>query len=182
MANKQYGMVIDARSCLNCKACVVACKAENGVPLGYSRNWVREAISGKYPELKTRMEPGQCNHCTDAPCVEVCPTGASHFADGGTVQITREECIGCQLCMEACPYGARYFDEEAEKVDKCSFCMHRVVEGREPACVETCPTKVRVFGDLNDPESAVARKLANRKTVVLKPEAGTKPNIHYISD
>ena len=182
MANKQYGMVIDPRSCLDCKACVVACKAENDVPLGASRNWVRHSLVGTFPKLQAVIEPGQCNHCSEAPCVEVCPTGASHFAAGGTVQITREECIGCQLCMEACPYGARYYDEQSEKVDKCSFCWHRVERGLEPACVVTCPTKVRVFGDLNDPTSRVARKLAEHPSVVLKPEEQTRPNIHYITD
>ncbi|MDQ7006871.1 MAG: 4Fe-4S dicluster domain-containing protein [Acidobacteriota bacterium] len=182
MAKTQYGMVIDARSCLDCKACVVACKAENGVPPGASRDWVHHTLEGVFPELRAVIEPGQCNHCSEAPCVDVCPTGASHFAEGGMVQITREECIGCQLCMEACPYGARYYDEQAEKVDKCSFCRHRVEQGLEPACVVTCPTKVRVFGDLNDPSSAAARLLATRRTVVPKPEAQTRPNNHYIVD
>ena len=84
--------------------------------------------------------------------------------------------------MEACPYGARYYDEQAEKVDKCSFCWHRVERGLDPACVVTCPTKVRVFGDLNDPASAAARLLATRETVVPKPEAQTRPNNHYIVD
>ncbi len=179
---KRYGMVLDSVSCLNCKACVVACKAENGVPLGYSRNWVKETTTGVFPAPVTRMEPGACMHCSEAPCVDVCPTGASHIDDWKMVQITTEECIGCQLCMEACPYGARYYNEETEKVDKCSFCRHRVEKGREPACVATCPTRVRVFGNLADPQSEVSKLVASRKTKLLKPEEGTGPNLHYLID
>lgn len=175
-------MVLDTASCLNCKACVVACKAENGVPLGYSRIWVRETTTGSFPHPVTKMEPGACMHCTQPPCVEVCPADATFVDDWAMIQMRTENCIGCGACIEECPYDARYLNEETEKVDKCSFCRPRVETGLDPACVTTCPTKVRVFGRLSDPESEVSKLLATRKTEVLKEDEGTGPNLYYLVD
>jgi tetrathionate reductase subunit B len=176
-------MVIDPRLCIGCQACMVACTAENGVPLGEHRNWVRSELRGSYPELSLHIEPGQCMQCTDPPCVRVCPTGASFIGRlDGIVKIDPDTCIGCRYCMQACPYGARFFDEEAGVVDKCDFCVRRLAEGREPACVQTCPTKVRVFGDLDDPDSEVSRLLRKHTTETRKTQAGTHPNLYYIVD
>ena len=83
--------------------------------------------------------------------------------------------------MTACPYNARYYNEELGAVDKCTFCAHRIAQGRLPACVETCPTRVRTFGDLNDPGSAVSRLLVKKPHRVLKPEMGTKPFLFYLT-
>jgi Fe-S-cluster-containing dehydrogenase component len=179
----RFAMVIDPRLCIDCKACMVACTAENGVPLGKHRNWVQSRLEGRYPELSMRIEPGQCMHCDDPPCVQVCPTGASYIGRmGGVVRIDAERCIGCRYCMQACPYDARYYDEERGVVDKCTFCAHRVAAGRQPACVETCPTKARVFGDLDDPDSEASRLLRTHAAERKKPEAGTGPNLYYILD
>jgi len=178
----RYAMVLSTKDCIDCKACMVACTAENGVPLGKHRNWVTSKIQGTFPQMAMQIEPGQCMHCDNPPCVRVCPTGASYINKdaGGIVSVAPELCIGCRYCMVACPYDARYFNEETGVVDKCTFCLHRVVQGKEPACVETCPTKVRVFGDLDDPQSEVSQLLRTRPTEVKKAEAGTHPNLHYI--
>ena len=180
---KRYGIVLDPARCVDCKACMVACTAENDVPLGKHRNWVPSTLQGTYPELSMRIEPEQCHHCDDAPCVRSCPTGASYKDPStGLVLINKDDCIGCRYCMMACPYDARYFDEEAGVVDKCTFCIQRIAVGRDPACVETCPTKVRVFGDLDDPDSEVSRLLRTRATARKKEEAGTGPNLYYVID
>ncbi|MBI3403392.1 MAG: 4Fe-4S dicluster domain-containing protein [Acidobacteria bacterium] len=180
MPTQRFGMVIDPERCIHCAACLVACKAENAVPDGHSRNRLSEQESGAYPSVRVVMAPSQCMQCDDAPCVRVCPTGASYRDANGVVLINADDCIGCRYCVEACPYGARYFDEESGTVDKCTFCVHRVEQGLEPACVTTCPTKTRVFGNLDDPSSAVARLIASAPTEVRLPEAGTRPKIYYM--
>ncbi|HEX6974608.1 MAG TPA: 4Fe-4S dicluster domain-containing protein, partial [Vicinamibacterales bacterium] len=102
----RYGMVIDSRGCIDCRACVIACKAENAVPARHSRNWVEQHHEGEYPTLAVRLAPGQCMHCDNAPCVRVCPTGASYVDERGTVLVNPDDCIGCRYCMQACPYDA----------------------------------------------------------------------------
>ncbi len=179
--SKRLVMVIDARNCLDCEACKVACKAENEVPLGRSRNWVRQEEKGAFPFVSVQIEPGQCMHCDNAPCVRVCPTGASRVVEGGIVVVDADDCIGCRYCMEACPYDARYFHEESGTVDKCTFCHHRLQAGLAPACVTTCPTKVRLFGDLNDPRSEVSKVLDRQRVEDRKAEAGTEPKVFYLS-
>jgi tetrathionate reductase subunit B len=179
----RYAMVLDPARCVDCKACMVACTAENDVEVGYHRNWVRAAVKGSFPELSMHIEPGQCMHCDDPPCVRSCPTGASYINEaGGIIGVDEKKCIGCRYCMLACPYDARYFDEESGIVGKCTFCDHRLALGQEPACVETCPTKVRVFGDLDDPDSEVSRLMRTRNTEKRLAHAGTAPNLNYIID
>lgn len=177
----RYGMAIDTRRCVNCQACVVACKAENEVPAGRSRNWVREQEAGAFPSLAVRVEPGQCMQCEHAPCVRVCPTGASYRDADGVVLVRADDCIGCRYCIVACPYEARYYDEASGTVDKCTFCRHRVDAGLEPACVLTCPTRARTFGDLDERSSDVTRLVAERQGAPSLPEAGTHPKIFYLS-
>lgn len=177
----RYGMVIEASRCMDCRACMIACTAENDVPIGKHRNWVTSTERGRFPELSMRIEPEQCHHCDDAPCVRCCPTGASYIdRPGGIVLVDETKCIGCRYCMQACPYNARYFDEDEGVVGKCTFCFHRIAEGRSPACVETCPTKVRTFGDFDDPKSEVSHLLRTRTTEVKKSQAGTSPNLRYV--
>jgi Fe-S-cluster-containing dehydrogenase component len=174
-------MAIDAKRCVHCDACVVACKAENEVPAGRSRNWVAERERGRYPAVGVTIEPGQCMQCDSAPCVRVCPTGASYVDAGGVVLVNVDDCIGCRYCMTACPYDARYFDEDSGTVDKCTFCSHRVAGGLIPACALTCPARVRAFGDLDDPQSDISQAIARREGTTRKPEAGTQPKIFYLS-
>jgi len=179
MSDVRYAMVIDTRLCVSCKACVLACQAENDVPEGFCRDWLVEEVSGTFPDLSAENRSERCNHCSNAPCVSACPTGASHIADGGVVLVNHDKCTGCKACIGACPYDARYVHPDGY-VDKCTFCMHRVKDGRQPACVEVCPTACMYFGDLNDPKSDVARMLRTRKHKVLRPETGTDPNVFYL--
>ncbi len=177
----RYAMAIDLASCVGCAACAVACKLENQVPAGVSRLWIRLEESGTFPDLAMQYRPEQCMQCADPPCVGVCPTGASHVNDDGIVLVDAETCIACGACIAACPYGARYFDERGF-VGKCTFCEHRLAEGRMPACVETCPTLCRTFGDLDDPGSDVSRAIrAADRVEVLKPEQGTHPKLVYLN-
>jgi Fe-S-cluster-containing dehydrogenase component len=178
-----YVMVIDNRICVRCKACTVACRAENDVPRGHSRNWVSETeVRGSYPNLGVSFEPGQCMQCANPHCVRVCPVKATTKDDDGVVRIDSDICIGCRYCMEACPYDARYFDKERGVADKCDYCTHRILAGGEPSCVATCPSRARVFGDLNDSKSEVARLIATHRTSRRKVEAGTEPQIYYIDE
>ncbi len=178
---KRYALAIDSRRCIDCKACQVACRAENAVPLEHQRNWINERLTGEWPRLAAAFEPGQCQHCAEPACVRVCPTGASRQRSDGVVIIDEADCIGCRYCVVACPYEARFFREDGGTVEKCDLCAHRLDRGQPPACVETCPGKVRVFGDLNDSGGRLARLLVARPHHVKKPEGGTAPQIYYLS-
>src|SRR5215467_2176931 len=112
--------------------------------------------------------------------VRVCPTGASYQREDGIVVVNESDCVGCRYCMIACPYDARFFREDKGVVEKCDFCVKRLARGQPPACVETCPSKVRIFGDLNDPKSKLAELIAGRQYRLKKPEAGTGPQIYYL--
>ncbi len=177
----RYGMVIDTAKCVGCTDCVVACETENNVPVGFARDWIEQIAVGKFPDTQVEIRSERCNHCSDAPCVTCCPTGASHHSEfGGVVLVTHNECIGCKACIESCPYGARYVHPEGY-VDKCTFCIHRVKEGKDPACVSVCPTHCMYFGDIDNPNSEVSKLLKKRKHHSLLPEAGTTPNIFYLT-
>lgn len=178
--NKKYTLLIDSKRCINCKACIVACRAENKVKLGNSRLWINEEHRGEWPKISANFEPEQCHHCESPSCVRVCPTGASYKRPDGVVLINSEECVGCRYCIIACPYNARYANEELGVPDKCTYCAHRLQRGEPPACVETCPTKVRIFGDANDPNGVVAEMLNTRQYRVKKPETGNGPQIFYL--
>lgn len=179
---KQYGMLIDARRCYGVHACSVACKAEFDVPLGETRSWVEYIEKGTYPNVSRSFLPRLCNQCSSPNCVSVCPTDATYKRkEDGIVVVDPDICIGCKYCMQACPYDARFLNHETGAVEKCDFCIHRVSQGLEPACVEACPSRARIFGDLNDPESEISRAIASNPVTVLRPEKGTKPNVFYIA-
>ncbi|WP_022850284.1 4Fe-4S dicluster domain-containing protein [Limisalsivibrio acetivorans] len=183
MSTKKYGIVLDTGKCINCKACTVACKFENVIHPGDDdyRIWVTQLeVQGAYPNLSLEFQPSQCQHCENTPCQSVCPTKATYKTEEGVVLVDYDKCILCKACITACPYDARYENESHHAIDKCTFCYHRLPEGREPACVETCPTKVRVFGDLNDPESDASKLLGDNYTYQLKPEKNTNPRLFYI--
>lgn len=176
----RWALALDARKCIDCKACVVACKAENDVPLHKFRNRINEERGGSYPRLRASFEPEQCHHCASPSCVRVCPTGASYQRDDGLVLVHADDCIGCGYCIIACPYDARFFNPRTRVVDKCTMCVHRVDAGREPACVETCPSRVRLFGDLNDGDGALRRALDARRSQVKKLQTGNDPQLYYL--
>ena len=179
-AKKRYAMAVDTRRCVGCNACVIACKTENALPEGGFRDWIGQEVCGTFPNLGMQIRSERCNQCSDAPCVASCPTGASHVAEGGVVLVTASKCTGCKACMASCPYGARYVHPDGH-ADKCTFCLHRVVRGEVTACAEVCPTRSLTFGDLADPGSAVSRLLASRRHAVVKPEAGTEPNVFFLT-
>ena len=178
---KKWGMVIDLRKCIGCHSCSVACKTENEVPPAVFRSWVKLMDKGVYPNARSLSLPVLCNNCENAVCVKVCPVKASYKRDDGIVMVDPHKCVGCKYCMAACPYQVRALNPLRRYVQKCSFCHQRVDAGLMPACVETCPARARVFGDLNDPSSEIVKLLIDNPTSVLKPESGTRPNVFYIA-
>lgn len=202
MSTPHYAMVIDLNTCVACNACMAACALENQTPV-WSNRWrtyVHDLeIGGVDQRVRRRFLPRLCNHCDNPPCMSVCPTGATHKLDNGLVLVDDELCMGCRACAMACPYDVRYDYTAADveegqnfygglhrrhfpSVDKCSFCSHRVMSGKKPACVETCVGSSRLFGDLNDPNDEVAKIVASGTAVPLMAHLGTKPNVYYISD
>jgi Fe-S-cluster-containing dehydrogenase component len=150
----QYAIVTDLNRCVGCLGCSVACKIVNGVPVGsYWNKTLRVGPfptyeGAEFPDVYTYWLPVQCQHCENPSCVAVCPTGASHKKEDGTVQIDKEKCIGCQFCAMACPYGVRYLNEEEGVVEKCTMCEQKIIEGELPQCVAQCGARARFFGDL----------------------------------
>jgi Fe-S-cluster-containing dehydrogenase component len=177
---KRYAMAADTRRCVGCNACVISCKTENALPEGGFRDWIVQEVTGKFPDLSMEIRSERCNQCSEPSCVDACPTGASHVGEGGVVAVARSKCTGCKACIASCPYGARYV-HPAGFVDKCTFCLHRVKKGQQPACVETCPTRSLTFGDLADPRSDVAQLVARRRHKVLREERGNEPNVFFLS-
>jgi Fe-S-cluster-containing dehydrogenase component len=172
-------MTVDTVRCVGCSACVIACKTENAVPQGCFRDWIVEEVSGEFPALAMQIRSTRCNHCDSPACVAACPTGASHVGDGGTVLVTHRKCSGCKACMAACPYDARFVHPEGY-IDKCTFCLHRVQRGQQPACVGVCPTGALAFGDLSDRDSQVSRLTRERRCRVLRPETGLGPQLYFL--
>ncbi len=207
MSGTKWGMAVNLKRCIGCKTCTVACKAENEVALGVFRTYVHYLETGSYPKAKRYMAPVLCNHCDNAPCVEACPIDAikTSFkrADGVTVHFEKkatykrpdgvvlwdnERCIGCHMCVENCPYKARFVDPTLQAganpgnngIGKCTQCVHRVDNGVEPSCVQSCVGGALAFGDLNDASSKVAQMVRKNRTFVWKPELGTSPRTFYI--
>jgi Fe-S-cluster-containing dehydrogenase component len=200
----RLGLVIDLDICVGCHACAVSCKEWNAGghsapltdfdPYGarpdgvwFNRVHTFEVEDEKTGEGRTVHFPRSCLHCEDAPCVTVCPTGASYRrAEDGIVLVNADTCIGCKLCSWACPYGAREYDEADGVMKKCTLCVDRIYnpnlpEGsRVPACVAACPAGARHFGDLGDPDSAISGLVAERGGYALMPEQGTRPVNRYL--
>jgi len=178
LSRKNFILIVDARKCFDCKACMVACKVENSVPKGNWRNWVKSTKGAK--GRRTQFQPGQCMQCAEPACVAACPVRATYKRSDGMVVIDPARCIGCGNCLTGCPYGARFRNPQTRLAEKCDYCQHRLKRGEQPACVETCPTKARVFGDLNDPDSAVSVLMKKGHLVqVANRLVNTKPRIYY---
>lgn len=177
-----YAIALDYQNCINCKACEVACKEENGVQLGADKQriWIGLVEGTTFGKPFANIYPSQCNHCIDAPCVTVCPTSASHYVQGGIVKVEAKQCILCKGCIEACPYDARFVDDTKVAIDKCTFCDHRIEETGMTACQATCPTKVRTFGDLDDEEGELVKLLKTRRFFFQKEKSKTLPKLFYL--
>ncbi len=199
---KKLGLVIDLDVCVGCHACAVNCKEWNtgGYPAPLTDdNPYGDQVSGTWlnrihsfevdtgEDSRTVYFPKSCLHCEDAPCVTVCPTGASYKrADDGIVLVDEDMCIGCKLCSWACPYGAREYDANVGVMKKCTLCIDRIYNDnipeaeRVPACVATCPASARHFGDLADPGSDVSKLVSDRHGYDLMPEMGLRPTNKYL--
>ena len=199
-------MVFDIKRCIGCNACVVACKQENSLPDGVFFTRTLSEEYGVYPSVNRVYIPTLCNHCEDAPCEKVCPSGATYTREDGIVMVDQDKCIGCSTCAVACPYDQRNemtadlfkdglfgtgeltpFEEQGYirftpgMVTKCDFCSGRVDEGLDPACVITCPTDARIFGDLDDPDSKPSKLIREKGGRAPLPEKNTKPKVYYVN-
>ncbi|MGH9381319.1 MAG: 4Fe-4S dicluster domain-containing protein [Thermoanaerobaculia bacterium] len=174
----RYGFALDQAACIGCHACTVACKAENDVPLGSFRTWVKWIEHGSFPDTRRSAAVLRCNHCADAPCITICPTRALHKRPDGIVDLDRDRCIGCASCIQACPYDALHIDDRHGTAAKCHLCAHRLDVGLAPACVSVCPEEAIHVIDLDDPETRAA--LAARRATVRKPERRTRPQTFYL--
>lgn len=175
----RYGMLIDTTACIGCFACRTACQVQNNLLPSEAFIRFEQHESGTYPAARLATVPLQCMQCSDAPCVQVCPTGASHRTEDGIVTVDHGRCIGCKYCMAACPFAVRW-QNEAGEVEKCTFCVNRTSQGLLPACAGNCPTHARLFGDLNDPNSEVAQKVAKVQAESMLPELGIETNTCYV--
>ena len=194
----RWGMLIDTTRCsADCHACVDACNRENGLGAAPSRTsvqWIRKVDLTDRKTGETTSLPLMCQHCAQPPCVDVCPTGASFKRADGIVLVDRHRCIGCRYCMMACPYTARSFghqpvtDQKAEIprgqgcVEACTMCMHRVDRGQQPVCVEACAAAGRgaiVFGNLNDPQSEISKRIRAVRTTALRADLRLDPGVRY---
>lgn len=176
----RYAFVIDQRKCIGCHACTVACKAEHDVPIGVYRTWVKYIEKGEFPNSRRYFLVNRCNHCDDAPCVDICPTRALYKRKDGIVDFDSNRCIGCKSCMQACPYDALYIDPNSHTAAKCNYCAHRTEVGLEPACVIVCPERAIIAGDIHNPTTEISRILAREPVRTRKPEQGTGPNVYYL--
>ncbi|HEY3364180.1 MAG TPA: 4Fe-4S dicluster domain-containing protein [Symbiobacteriaceae bacterium] len=214
---KQWAMLIDLNKCqasAGCRDCIGACHAAHNVPdigdpLADSKEEVKwiwtetfaetfgdQADEYMADELKQKLLPVMCNHCTHPACVRVCPTEATYKRPDGIVAMDYHRCIGCRYCMAACPHGARSFNfrdprpsirevnpafptRERGVVEKCNFCAERVDVGMLPACVTACKYGALAFGDLTDTNSAIRKALREGYALRRKPDSGTDPNVYY---
>jgi tetrathionate reductase subunit B len=124
--------------------------------------------------------PKLCNHCSTPACVQVCPVGATYQTADGAVLVDRTWCIGCGYCIMGCPYGVRFFHPVEHVADKCTFCYHRIMNGKNTACAQACPFGARQIGNLRDPNDPVAKAVLTERVGILRDEYGTNPNVYYI--
>lgn len=159
---------------------------------------VMDGAVGEYPNLTRTYLPLSCQHCENPACQKVCPTGATYKDEKGRVEIEYGKCIGCRMCMAACPYEARVFNWDDAKRDpefdygdsrverrykgvaeKCTLCKERTDNGETPMCVKVCPARARTFGDLDDPQSDIAKLIRTNHASTLLEKVGTRPQVYY---
>lgn len=197
-----YSMLVDINACIGCGKCVEACCTENDVPEECYRTWIERYRVTKDGNVlidspnggregpgeddvpaeqieKAFFMPKLCNQCNDSPCTRACPVGATFLTPEGAVVIDYDYCIGCGYCIQACPYGSRFFNPKRKTADKCTLCYHRITKGKLPACVEVCPVKARIFGDLSDPHSEISRLARENPVLTLRPHLKTGAKVLY---
>ena len=191
----RWGMLIDTNQCKpGCNDCVTACNRENGLS-GETKStdsqWIRKIEIKDISSGRELSLPMMCQHCEHPPCVDVCPTNASMKRADGIVLVDKHRCIGCRYCMMACPYKARSFVHEPQHdqnpdvprgkgtVEACTLCVHRIDVGGKPACSEACPNQAIIFGDLNDPNSDIAKKVHSVASVQIRAELRLNPGVRY---
>ncbi len=197
-----YSMAIDMTACIGCGKCVEACCEENNVPESVYRTWIERyrvktdgqvvidspdgGKGGPGPDdipddqiEKTFFMPKLCNQCDDSPCTRSCPVGATFLTPQGAVVVDYDYCIGCGYCVQTCPYGSRFMNPVTHTADKCTLCYHRITKGKLPACVEVCPVKARIFGNLADPNSEISKFCRDNDVMTLKPYLKTGAKVMY---
>jgi Fe-S-cluster-containing dehydrogenase component len=209
---KRWAMAVDPSKCpADCTDCIVACHGTHNVPnFGNPKDEIKwiwtEPFAAVFPgenhtyhgqAIQKMQMPVLCNHCTNPPCVRVCPTKATFQQSNGIVMMDYHRCIGCRLCMAACPYGARSMNYRAPRpfiarinpeyptrtkgvVEKCNFCEERLAKGIGPACVQACKQKALVFGDVENPRSEIRLALEKRFNLRRRANLGTAPQIYYL--
>jgi len=198
-----YAFIVDTETCIGCGKCVAACRTENDVPPENYRTWVERytILQGGHVEVdsphggekgfepvpfkkssirKSFFVPKLCNHCKQPNCVQVCPVGATYVTDDGFVLVDEKRCVGCSYCMMACPYSARFMNAVTHAADKCTWCYHRIQQGKTTACAQVCPVGARLFGRVDDPDGPIAKLLKAKRLQVLKPETGNEPMVLYV--
>jgi tetrathionate reductase subunit B len=200
-ANPQvrWGMLIDTTQCADgCTACVDACNSENGLDPKHSptsAQWIRKVQIKEIRTGRAASVPVMCQHCAEPPCVDVCPTGASFKRADGIVLVDRHSCIGCRYCVMACPYKARSFVHEPLSnqkadvprgkgcVESCTLCVHKLDAGEgNTACAQACTAAGHgaiLFGNLNDPDSEIARRVRELASVQLRADLRLDPGVRY---
>jgi anaerobic dimethyl sulfoxide reductase subunit B len=160
---KQYGFWIESKRCIKCWACVVACKSWKGIPAGtVTFRRVLDTWTGTFPNVGRTFVSLSCGQCEKPACVGVCPTSAiSKRAADGIVLVDQSKCIGCHACLNACPFGVPQFDGSGA-MTKCDYCVDRVPDGKQPACVATCPTQALHGGTMEELSKAAAGKAGER--------------------
>ncbi len=224
----RWGMAIDLSACVGCGACVVACQAENNVPVvgpeqmskGRAMHWMRvdRYYHGPADTPSVVHEPMLCQHCDHAPCETVCPVNATNHSEDGLNQMAYTRCVGTRYCANNCPYKVRRFNfldftratppslqlafnpevtvRPRGVMEKCTFCVQRIRNAEQvaagagralrdhdivTACESACPASAIVFGDLNNPESDVAKLARDRRGFHVLRELGTRPAITYLA-
>ena len=195
----RYGMAIDLKRCFGCQACAAACKIANNLPKGVAYNRVLtqggdfpDTPAGEFPNCSLSFLPMQCQHCDNPACVAVCPTGATQKRDDGIVIIDPEKAKGQMQIVDACPIGAIYWNEELQLPQKCTMCAELLDDPeylaylgdpklKQPRCVEACPNRALIFGDLDDPNSDISKKIAAGKVTQLEGLEGVETNVVHLN-
>jgi Fe-S-cluster-containing dehydrogenase component len=187
----KWGMVIDITKCNACYGCFIACKDEywdNDYPPYSSAQprhgqfWMNivKKEGGTYPHIRVSYMPIPCMQCDAAPCVKAAKNSAVYKRPDGIVIIDPEKAVGQRQIVDACPYGAIFWNEEKQLPQKCTFCIQRLDAGEIPKCVQACPSKAMIFGDLDDLESEVSKLVGSDKAEIFHLEHNTKPRVYYI--